>query len=120
MPDCIFCKIAKKEVPSDFLYENDQVLAFKDIRPSAPVHYLVIPKEHVQSIAHLEGNHKEVISELIFTAKRLASEAGLKGYKLVFNGGREGRQVIDHLRLHLLGGWSHGEGNHLPHPGLDR
>ena len=104
--DCIFCKIAQKEIPSDFLFENERVLAFKDIRPSAPVHILVIPKEHVQSIAHLEGNHKEIISELIFTAKDLAEKAGLKGYKLVFNVGREGGQVIDHLHLHILGGWT--------------
>ena len=119
--DCIFCKIVKKEIPTDFAIDANGILAFKDIRPSAPVHYLVIPKEHVQSIAHLEGNHKEVISELIFTAKRLALEAGLKGYKLVFNVGREGGQVIDHLHLHLLGGWSRkADIDAMPHPGLDK
>ena len=60
--DCIFCKITNKEVPAEIIYENDRLMAFKDIRPSAPTHYLVVPKEHIQSIAHLEGNHKEVIS----------------------------------------------------------
>ena|SRR3989344_4877839 len=121
MENCIFCKIAQKKIPSDFLFENERVLAFKDIRPSAPVHFLVIPKEHVQSIAHLEGNHKEIISELIFTAKDLAEKAGLKGYKLVFNVGREGGQVIDHLHLHILGGWTSKIGiDPMPHPGLDK
>ena len=104
--DCIFCKIVKKEVPSEFAMETDRIIAFKDIRPSAPVHYLVVPKEHIQSIAHLEDNHKEILSELIYSAKQLAAKLGLKGYKLVFNVGREGGQVIDHLHLHLLGGWT--------------
>lgn len=106
MDNCIFCKIAKKEIPADFALENDHILAFKDIKPSAPVHYLVIPKEHIQSIAHLEENHKEIIAELIYSAKKLAAKIGLTGYKLVFNVGREGGQVIDHLHLHLLGGWA--------------
>jgi len=118
--DCIFCKISKKEIPTEFLYEGERVVAFKDIQPSAPVHYLVMPREHVQSIAHLQSNHKEIISELIFTAKDLAEKADLKGYKLIFNVGREGGQVIDHLHLHLLGGWKRGEGDRLPHPGLDK
>jgi len=65
MDNCIFCKIAKKEIPSAIIYEDPEVLAFKDIQPLAPVHYLVVPKEHIQSIAHLEGNHKEVISCLL-------------------------------------------------------
>jgi len=118
--DCIFCKIAKKEIPSEILFENDQVIAFDDIRPSAPVHVLVVPKEHIVSIAHLQGNHKEMLAALIYTAKDLATKAGLNGYKLVFNVGREGGQVIDHLHLHLLGGWQKGEKNHLPNPGLDK
>lgn len=118
MAGCIFCKIAKKEIPTDLLYEDERIMAFKDIRPSAPVHYLIVPKEHVQSIAHLEGNHKEIISGLIFIAKGLAEKAGLKGYKLVFNVGREGGQIIDHLHLHLLGGWTrNADIDAMPHPG---
>ena len=109
MADCIFCKIAKKEIPSEIAMENDHIVAFKDIKPSAPVHYLVIPKEHIQSIAHLEENHKDVIAELMYSAKKLAVKLGLKGYKLVFNVGKEGGQVVDHLHLHLLGGWTKGE-----------
>lgn len=118
MPNCIFCNIAKKEVPAEIILENDQLVAFKDIKPSAPVHYLIVPKEHIQSIAHLEGNHKEVLTGLIYTAKDLAAKLGLKGYRLVFNVGKEGGQVINHLHLHLLGGWRNNGGEHLPHPGL--
>ncbi len=120
MADCIFCKIAKKEIPTEFAYEDDTIVVFKDINPSAPVHYLVMPKEHIQSIAHLHENHQAVISKIIFAAKNQAEKLGLKGYKLVFNVGREGGQMIDHLHLHLIGGWTKGEGNHLPHPGLDK
>lgn len=103
--ECIFCKITSKEISSEILFENPSVMVFKDIRPSAPVHYLVVPKEHIQSIAHLEGNHKEVLASIIYTAKDMAEKLNLKGYKLVFNVGRDGGQVIDHLHLHLLGGW---------------
>lgn len=109
IPDCVFCKIAQKEIPSDVVSENDRIIVFKDIHPSAPVHYLVVPKEHIQSIAHLEGNHQNIISAIIFTAKEMAEKLGLKGYKLVFNVGREGGQVIDHLHLHLMGGWTNGQ-----------
>jgi histidine triad (HIT) family protein len=102
---CIFCKIVNKETLSDFIYEDDNVVVFKDIHPSAPIHYLVVPKEHIQSIAHLEITHQEIMSKIIFAAQKTAEKLGLKGYKLVFNVGREGGQVIDHLHLHLLGGW---------------
>jgi histidine triad (HIT) family protein len=105
---CIFCSIIKKEIPTEFIYEDDKVVAFKDIKPSAPIHYLIVPKEHIQSIAHLEGNHRDILAALIYTAKNLASKLKLKGYKLVFNVGREGGQLVDHLHLHLLGGWTKG------------
>lgn len=119
MDPCLFCKIINKQIPSEIVFENDILLSFKDIRPSAPVHYLIVPKEHIQSIAYLKDNHRGVLSDLIFSAKELALKLGLKGYKLVFNVGREGGQVIDHLHLHLLGGWTKkSEIDSLPHPGL--
>ncbi len=119
--DCIFCRIIKKEIPSDILYEDDAVIVFKDAHPSAPVHYLVVPKDHIQSIAHLEGNHKEVLASIIYTAKNMAEKLGLSGYKLVFNVGREGGQVIDHLHLHLLGGWNRkADIEAMPQPSLDK
>ena len=119
--DCIFCKIVRKEIPSEILKETSELIAFKDIRPSAPVHYLIVPKEHIVSIDHLEGNHKEILAALIYAARDLAREAKLSGYKLVFNVGREGGQVIDHLHLHLLGGWTQKkEIDSMSHPNLDK
>ena len=119
--DCVFCKIAKKEIPSDLIFEDKDIIVFKDIDPSAPVHYLVVPKEHIQSIAHLEGNHKDILASLIYTAKDEAEKLGLKGYKLVFNVGREGGQVVDHLHLHLLGGWkNNGDIDHKKIPMQDK
>lgn len=119
--DCIFCKIAKKEISSSIFYEDESVMVFKDIQPSAPVHFLIIPKEHIQSIAHLEGNHRDILAKIIYQAKDSAEKLGLKGYKLVFNVGREGGQVIDHLHLHLLGGWTNKSGkDSMLAPALDK
>lgn len=103
--ECLFCKITVKEISSEIIHEDKDVMVFKDIHPKAPTHLLVVPKIHIQSIAHLEADHNDVIAKLIYTAKQVAEERHLKGYKLVFNVGREGGQVIDHLHLHLLGGW---------------
>ncbi len=119
--DCIFCKITKKEIPSEILFEDGSLMVFKDIRPSAPVHCLIVPKEHIQSIAHLEGNHKEVLASIIYAAKNMAEKLNLKGYKLVFNVGRDGGQVIDHLHLHLLGGWGRkSDSEAMPNPDMDK
>lgn len=125
MSDCIFCKIIKKEVPADFVFENDKVVVFKDIHPSAPIHLLIVPKvslsavkneRHLNSINDLEEEDKGVISEIFLIAKKMAKDFNFdkNGYKLVFNVGRGGGQVIDHLHLHLLGGWKEGEIRHLP------
>ena len=105
MENCIFCKIVNKTVPSPLVYEDKEIVAFNDTNPVAPIHVLVVPKEHIQSIAHLDGNHTGIIYKIIFVAKKIAEDKKLSGYKLVFNVGREGGQVIDHLHLHLLGGW---------------
>lgn len=102
---CVFCKIAKKKLPSEIIYEDDEITVFKDIKPSAPIHYLVVPKEHIKSIANLKDSHQAIIFKMIFTAKKIAQDSGLKGYRLAFNVGREGGQIIDHLHLHILGGW---------------
>lgn len=103
--DCIFCRIARGEAPATVVHEDADIVAINDVHPKAPVHILVITKEHIKSIAHLEANHSGVIVKLIYAAKRIAEEHGLNGYKLVFNVGREGGQIVDHLHLHLLGGW---------------
>jgi len=102
--DCIFCQIIDKEVPSDILYEDDKVIVIKDIHPKAPVHLLIIPKKHIVSVAHLGESDKTLIGDLVLTAKKIAETQGLKGYNLVFNVGRDGGQMVDHLHLHLLSG----------------
>lgn len=102
MDDCIFCKIANKEVPADFVFENKDAAAFLDVNPKAKVHVLIIPKKHIESIKHLEEADKELIGELILAAKKIAEEKGLEGYKLIVNVGREGGQLVDHLHIHLL------------------
>lgn len=107
MTNCIFCKINNKELPADFVYENDNLTAFKDIRPKAPIHILIVPKKHIQSVIETQPEDKELLGELVLAAQKIARELGLNkaGYKLVFNVGRGGGQLIDHLHLHLLGGW---------------
>ena len=103
--DCLFCKIGSGLVSSEVVFEDADVKVFTDLHPKAPIHLLIIPKIHIPSIAHLEENHNTIISHMIFTAKRVAETKDLKGFKLVFNVGREGGQLVDHLHLHLLGGW---------------
>lgn len=107
--DCIFCKIVEGSVPSDTVFEDDKVRVFKDIHPKAPVHLLVVPKAHVESVLTLEDADKNLVAHLVFTAKNVAKDLDLLGYKLVFNVGREGGQIVDHLHLHLLGGWETGK-----------
>lgn len=109
--DCVFCKRAQGDPDAEVtevVFDTDRVKAFYDLYPKAPVHIVVIPKSHIQSIAHLEADHNEIIAALVYAAKDIAEKLGLQGYKLVFNVGREGGQVIDHLHLHLLGGWAPG------------
>ena len=103
--DCLFCKIASGEVASETLYEDERTRAFRDIHPKAPVHILIVPKKHITSVADLAPDDAALVGELVLAAKSLAEREGLPGYKLVVNVGRDGGQVIDHLHLHLLGGW---------------
>ncbi|MDA1337385.1 MAG: HIT domain-containing protein [bacterium] len=102
MKDCLFCNIAKKEVSSDIVYEDEQFVVFADINPQAPLHLLIIPRKHIHSIDHIEEKDKELMGSLILTAKKVARQHNLAGYKLHFNVGKEGGQVIDHIHLHLL------------------
>jgi len=105
--DCLFCKIANGEIPTDFLYENERLVVFRDIRPHAPVHLLIVPKRHIRSINDLAESDHEIISEMIMTAKDMAEKESVaaSGYKLLFNVEKGGGQVIFHLHLHLMGGW---------------
>ena len=107
MRDCLFCQIIRGEKPADHVYKGETVIAFDDIRPQAPVHILVVPRKHIRSINDMQDDDRPVIAELIYTAKRLATEKGIResGYKLVFNVERGAGQYIFHLPLHLIGGW---------------
>lgn len=111
MDECIFCKIVKKEISAEIQYEDDEVLAFSDIRPKAPTHILIIPKKHIDSVATLGTEDCHLVLKLVLTAKKLAEKKGIAqtGYRLQFNVGREGGQVVPHLHLHLLGGKHLGE-----------
>lgn len=104
--DCIFCKIIKKELPADIVYENENFVVFRDIKPSAPIHLLLVPKEHITSVNELEEKHRELVGDLLLLAKKMAQQEEIsEGYKLAFNTGRKGGQLVDHLHLHLMGGW---------------
>ena len=113
---CIFCKIVGKEAPADYVYEDKNIVAFQNIKPSAPIHILIVPKRHIESIEALEEEDKELIGELILTAKKVARIKGVadKGYKLVFNVGKGGGQKIAHLHLHLLAGWTSAKERDIP------
>jgi len=113
---CIFCKIIKKEIPSEIVYENEKVLAFKDIKPLAPIHILIVPKKHIISVDHLEIKDRILMGDLILSAQKISREQKINktGYKLVFNVGPGGGQIINHLHLHLLGGWKKKEESQKP------
>ena len=102
MKNCLFCKIINKEIASEIVYEDEKIIAFKDIHPKAPVHFLIIPKKHISSVDHLEIEDKTLMGELILAAQKIAREKNLKGYRLQINVGRPAGQIIDHLDLHLL------------------
>ena len=103
---CLFCKIAKGETDTEFLFENERLVVFRDINPHAPVHLLIVPKRHIRSINDLEPTDDQILAELIQVAKEMAAQEGVaqSGYKLLFNVEKGGGQVIFHLHLHLLGG----------------
>jgi len=104
--DCIFCKIAKKEISAEIIYEDNVIMAFRDANPVAPVHILIIPKSHIPSINHLELKDKTLIGELILVAQKIAREQKVdkSGYRLIINMGKDAGQTVDHLHLHLIGG----------------
>ena len=113
--DCIFCKIAKGEIPSTIVYEDEEILAFNDLNPQAPVHVLIIPKAHIASLDDQEavGAHEQALGHLLGKVREIAAGQGLEnGYRLVCNCGADGMQTVGHLHFHLLGrrqmGWPPG------------
>lgn len=105
MGECVFCRIARGDIPADKLYEDEEVVAFKDLHPLAPVHFLVIPKEHIASLAELAPRNQALIGKAMMVAARLAEEQGCsQGFRTIINTGRVGGQEIFHLHVHVLGG----------------
>ncbi len=103
--DCIFCKIANNEIPSSKVYEDEKIVAFNDLNPKAPVHVLIIPKEHIKSADYITQENQSIIGEIFMVASEIAKKQGLKnGYRIVNNCGEEGGQTVKHLHFHLMGG----------------
>jgi len=106
MEDCIFCKIIKKEIPASTVYEDERIVAFNDIHPQAPVHILLIPKEHYASLNDIPEEKKDILNHLLLKAREIAREKEIaeKGYRIVINTARESGQEVLHVHFHLLGG----------------
>ncbi len=104
--DCIFCQIVAGKLPSEILYQDEEVIAFHDIRPLAPTHVLIIPKKHIPSLAELTDAEMSLIGHMAKVANQLAKQAGIveSGYRLVISSGEQGGQIVPHLHMHLLGG----------------
>jgi histidine triad (HIT) family protein len=104
--DCIFCKIVSGAIPSKKIYEDDEVIAFHDINPSAKVHFLIVPKLHIESLASCEEQHQALLGKMLLLAPNLAKEQGLAGFKTLINTGKDGGQLVFHIHVHVLGGGS--------------
>ena len=106
MADCLFCKIARREIPAALVYEDERVIAFSDINPQAPTHVLVVPKRHIATLNDLGTEDDRLVGELVRRAAAIAAERGLApgGYRTVFNTNRDAGQTVFHIHLHLLGG----------------
>ena len=106
MTDCLFCKIRDGEIPGDVVYENDDVLAFRDVNPQAPTHILVIPRQHIATTNDLEADDAAVVGKMMLAAKQIAADEGFaaEGYRLVLNCNEGAGQTVFHIHMHLLGG----------------
>jgi histidine triad (HIT) family protein len=103
--DCLFCKIVRGEIPSRKVYEDADMLAFHDIHPAAPVHFMIIPKRHIASLADVDASHQGLLGKILAAAPRLAREQGsTDGFRIIINTGRVGRQEVYHLHVHVIGG----------------
>ena len=106
MAECIFCEILEGKIPANILHKDDQVVAFNDIHPQAPVHILIVPVKHFDNLTELKGDDFNIIGHVFKVAADLAEQAGIaeKGFRVIVNSGKEGGQVVGHLHFHLLGG----------------
>ena len=115
-PNCVFCRIVQGQLPSNKAYEDDQILAFHDVKPAAPVHILIVPKEHLESLYDAQARHEGVLGKIMALAPRLAREHGADdGFRLIVNTGRVGRQEVMHVHVHVVGG-KDPLGSMLPRP----
>lgn len=104
--NCLFCQIVNGQKPAKIIYSNENVVAFHDIRPEAPVHILIVPRKHIRSINDITEEDRDIVAEMFYVARDLAKQLNTeKGYKLLFNVERGGGQIIWHVHLHLIGGW---------------
>jgi histidine triad (HIT) family protein len=106
MEDCLFCKIIDKTIPAELIFEDERIVAFNDINPQAPVHVLIIPKEHFASLNDIPEEKKDLLSHILLRARQIAQNIGIKekGYRIVLNTGKESGQEVFHIHFHLLGG----------------
>lgn len=104
MDDCIFCKIIAGKIPAKKIYEDDDLIAFHDIHPIAKVHFLMVPKLHVASLAECDSNQQAILGKMLLLAPKLAAEQGLRGFRTMINTGKEGGQEVFHLHVHVFGG----------------
>ena len=104
MSDCLFCKIVNGEIPSNKVYEDDEILAFNDVAPQAPVHFLIVPKKHMESLDDTTDEDAALLAHIMLKIKDIAKELGLEnGYRVVINTGEDGMQSVKHLHVHVLG-----------------
>ena len=111
MENCLFCKIIKGEIPSTKVYEDDEILAFNDINPAAPIHILVIPKKHIESLAHMQKEDEAIVGKIYGVINKIAEEKGFKdnGYRVIVNCGKDAGQEVMHLHFHVLAGAKFGD-----------
>jgi histidine triad (HIT) family protein len=104
--DCLFCRIITRDIPGDIVFENDDVIAFRDVAPQAPTHVLVVPKKHIETIDHAGPEDEALLGKLILAGQKVAAQEGLSddGYRLVFNVNNAGGQAVYHIHLHVIGG----------------
>ena len=102
--DCVFCKIISGVIPAKKIYEDDDVIVFNDIKPMAKIHFMIVPKLHVETLKDCDTTHQVLLGKILLLAPKLAAERGLKGFKTLINTGREGGQEVFHLHVHIFGG----------------
>lgn len=102
--DCLFCKIIDRVIPATTIYEDDDVIVFNDIKPMARVHFLIVPKLHIDSLKECDETHQSLLGKMLLLAPKRANEQGLQGFKTLINTGREGGQEIFHIHVHVFGG----------------